>query len=76
MLDWVRRETLFDVSINAVPVVILLFLDLLFLVLYPWERGTLAELFTHVLTLFPIAVLAVATYHVARAIERDAAEDR
>jgi hypothetical protein len=74
MLDWVRRETLLDVSINAVPIVILLFLDLLFLAVYPWGRATLSELLTHVLTLFPIAVLAVATYLVARAIERDAAE--
>jgi len=74
MLEWVRRETLLDTSINAVPVVILLFLDLLFLLVYPWERGTLSELFTHLLTLFPIVVLAFATYQVARAIERDAAE--
>ena len=74
MLEWVRRETLLDVSINAVPVVILLLLDLLFIFLYPWERGTLSELLTHLLTLFPIAVLVFATYHAARAIELDAAE--
>ncbi len=76
MLEWVRRETLLDVSINFIPIVILLFLDLLFLVVYPWQRGTIASVGTHLLTLFPILVLAFATYQVSRAIELDAARDQ
>ena len=73
MLEWVRRETLLDVSINFIPIVILLLLDLLFLVVYPWQRGTVSSIGTHVLTLFPVVVLAFATYHASRAIELDAA---
>lgn len=75
MLDWVRRETLLDTSINAIAVVLLLLLDLLFLVVYPWDTSALSTVFTHLLTLFPIVVLAFATYHAARVIEIDAGEN-
>lgn len=73
MFEWAQRETLLDVSINAFPVTLLVLFDLLFLLVSPWGADPLAETLTHALTLFPLVVLAFATYQVARAVERDAA---
>lgn len=73
MLDWLTRETVVDVSINAVPVLILGYFTVLHGVASPWEFRPLAVFFMYVLTLFPLVLLAVATYYAARAIERDAA---
>lgn len=72
MLGWASRATLLDVSINAVPVAILTYFSLLFGLGDAWGPNPLAVAFTHLLTLFPLVVLVVATYYVARAIERDA----
>lgn len=73
MLDWLTRETVIDVSINAVPVFILGYFTVLHGVGSPWEFRPLAVFFMYVLTLFPLVLLVVATYYAARAIERDAA---
>lgn len=73
MLEWLSREGMVDVSINAVPLLILAYFAVLFEVASPWSFDPLAVVLTHTLTLFPLAVLLVATYFVARAIERDAA---
>ena len=73
MLDWLSRETVVDVSINAVPVLILAYFTVLHGVASPWAFRPLAVFFMYTLTLFPLVVLVVATYYVARAIERDAA---
>lgn len=73
MLEWLSRETMTDVSINGAPVFILLYFAVLHAVGSPWEFRPVAVFFTYVLTLFPLVVLVVATYYVARAIERDAA---
>ena len=72
MFEWVDRDVLVDVSINVVPLVILAYFVVVTLVGSPWQETTLAVVMTHVLTLVPIVTLAVATYYVARAIERDA----
>ena len=73
VLEWLSRETLVDVSINAVPVAILAYFTVLHGLGSPWGFRPLAVFFMYTLTLFPLVVLAVATYYVARAIERDAA---
>ncbi|APW99560.1 hypothetical protein CHINAEXTREME_18070 [Halobiforma lacisalsi AJ5] len=72
MLEWLSRETVVDISINAVPVLILAYFAVLFEVASPWEFDPLAVVLTHTLTLFPLLVLVCATYLVARVIERDA----
>lgn len=73
VLDWVSRETAVDVSINAVPILILAYFTVLHGAASPWEFRPLAVFFMYVLTLFPLVLLGVATYFAARAIERDAA---
>lgn len=73
VLEWLSRETVIDVSINAVPVLILAYFTVLHGLGSPWGFRPLAVFFTYALTLFPLVVLVVATYYVARAIERDAA---
>jgi hypothetical protein len=72
VLEWVSRETAIDVSINAVPVFILAYFTVLHGLGSPWGFRPIAVFFMYTLTLFPLVVLAVATYYVARAIERDA----
>lgn len=72
VLDWVSRETAIDVSINAVPILILAYFTVLHGAASPWEFRPLAVFFMYVLTLFPLVLLGAATYYAARAIERDA----
>lgn len=76
MLEWANRGTLLDVSINAIPIVILAYFVGLVLLASPWRGPLLVEVLTHALTLVPVVVLAFVTYHVARAIERDARQSR
>lgn len=71
MLEWVRRETLVDVTINAIPVVILVVAVGLTLSRAPWRELSLTTAIAHFLTVFPILVLVIATYLVARAVESD-----
>lgn len=73
MLEWVRRHTVLDVSINAVPVVIMTYFVAVSALRSPWPFEALPAFLGHALTAFPILVLVVATYYVARAVERDAA---
>lgn len=72
MLDWVSRETLVDVTINAIPTVILVFFVAVTVFTAPWGWDPLAETFAHLLTVVPIVTLVIATYYVARAVELDA----
>lgn len=70
MLEWVDRDLLVDVSINAVPVVILAYFVVVSV--RTLEQGvTRTVVLSHVLTVLPVLVLAFATYHVARAIQFD-----
>lgn len=73
MLEWVSRETLLDVSINAVPVLIITYFVVFIVARAPWASNLLVEVATVVLHLVPLLLLPYATYLVARAIERDAA---
>jgi hypothetical protein len=72
MLEWVDRDVLVDVSINAVPVVILTYFVVGLLVWFPWAEDPLVLALTHGLTIVPIVVLVIATYYVSLAVERDA----
>ena len=67
------RETVFDTTVNLIPVGILLLLDLLFLVVNPWGWDLWFVFWMHFLTLFPLALLLVLTYVSGRVIERDEA---
>ncbi|RKD88065.1 DUF6684 family protein [Halopiger aswanensis] len=72
MLDWLSRDTAVDASINVVPLVILAYFAVLFEAASPWSFDPLPVVLTHTLTLFPLVLLLIATYVVARVIERDA----
>lgn len=72
MFEWVDRDVLVDVSINAVPVVILAYFVVVLVVWLPWGSDPLVLALTHTLTVVPIVTLVFATFHVSRAIERDA----
>lgn len=71
MFEWVRRETLVDVTINAIPAVVLLYFVGLTLATDGWQEFTLTTAVAHFLTVFPFVVLVIATYVVARAVETD-----
>lgn len=71
MLDWVTRDTLVDLTINAIPAVILVYFVALTLAHPAWQSRSLTVVTAHFLTVFPLAVLVVATYVVARAVEAD-----
>jgi len=72
MFEWVRRETLVDVTINAIPAVVLAYFVALTAITPAWQVPSLTTAVAHFLTVFPFVVLVVATYVVARAVETDA----
>lgn len=72
MVRRVSRETLLDVTINAIPVVILAFFIVLLLGRSPWRGPLLVDVLTYGLLVVPLLLLVIATYLTARAIERDA----
>jgi len=63
------RETLLDLSVNIIPVAILLVFSIVFLSASQWEPDLWMELLTQFLTLFPLVLLAALTYVAASAIE-------
>lgn len=70
-LGWLDRETLLDITVNFVPLVILLFFSVLFTVFYPWESDPARFTLMHFLTLFPFFLLTVLTFVAARVVTRD-----
>lgn len=66
----VDRETVLDTLVNVVPMAILLFFVVLFLVLTPWGIDA-TFLVAHFLTIFPLVLLAILTYVSASVIARD-----
>lgn len=56
------RETLLDISVNIVPLVIILFFVGLFLVTSPWPPDLLIEAVTIGLHVIPFVLLALLTY--------------
>ena len=73
MLAGLTRETLLDLTVNAVPLAILLCLDALFWVVYPWPWDAWLVLWMHVLLVVPFVVLLVVSYVSGRVIQRDEA---
>lgn len=60
---WIpSRDTVLDLSVNIVPLVILVAFSLLFLAANPWGWDPLIVFFTHFLTLLPLVLLAVVSY--------------
>lgn len=76
MLEWLSRETMVDISINAAPIFILAYSAVLIELSSPWGFDPLSVVLTHTLTLLPLVLLVFATYYAARAIERDAARSQ
>lgn len=64
-------ETWLDLSVNVIPLVILIVLDLLFWVVNPWGWDPFYVLVAHFLTLFPLVVLAIVTYVGGAIVQRD-----
>lgn len=69
--DWADRETLLDITVNLIPMGILFFFFLLYVVISPWEFDPLMFTLQHFLTLFPFLLLAILTYFSAKVIARD-----
>lgn len=69
--DWADRDTLLDITVNLVPVVILLFFIVFYTVVRPWEWDPLMFVVMHFLTAFPLVLVLLLTYVSARAISRD-----
>lgn len=66
--DWADIETLLDVTVNLIPMGILLFFVVLYTVFRPWEWNLGIFVLMHFLTVFPFLLLALLTYVSARAI--------
>lgn len=73
--SWLDRETLLDVTVNVVPMAILLFFVVLFVVVHPWQFDPFYAFLQHGLTIFPFAVLVLVTWVSAKYISRDETGD-
>lgn len=67
---WIDGDTLFDVSVNLIPIAILLCFVVLFAVITPWPSNLLLFAVGHALTIIPIVLLALLTYVAAKAFTR------
>ena len=66
-----EHETVLDLTVNIIPVGILLGMEILFFVFNPWGWDLWIVFWMHFLTLFPLALLLVLTYVSGRVIQRD-----
>ena len=57
-----NRETLLDISVNIIPLVILLFFTVFLLLFSPWPQNTFLEVIALGLHIVPFVVLAILTY--------------
>jgi len=67
------RETVIDLTVNIIPLVIMLFFMGLFLLADPfWTGGSdlLATVMSHVLLIVPIVLLAALTYVAGRRVQQ------
>ena len=62
------RETLLDLTVNVIPLGIILFFVALFLVIRPWEQNLFVTAVSMGLLVVPFVGLAVLTYFSGRAI--------
>lgn len=69
--EWATVETLLDVTVNMIPMGILLFFVALYTLVRPWKWDPAMFAIMHFLTLFPLVLLAILTYVSARAIAGD-----
>lgn len=67
----IDSETVFDILVNVIPMVILLVFIFSVLTVRPWEGDSGAIFLSEFLMLFPLTILAVLTYLSARVIARD-----
>lgn len=65
------RETLLDLTVNIVPLGILAFFVLVFLVVNPWGFDPFVALISMGLLVVPFAVLALVTFVSGRAVAQD-----
>lgn len=70
-----ETDTLLDLLVNVVPIVILLLFSLLFAIVNPWGWDPFPVLASHFLTLFPLVLLAALTYVAGRVVQRDEARN-
>ena len=68
-----ERETLLDITVNLVPLAVMLFFVTLFIVLNPWGIRSFTFLLSLFLLAVPIALLTLLTYVSGRVIQRDEA---
>jgi hypothetical protein len=66
-----EKDTLIDLIVNLIPIVMLAFFSFMFVVFNPWEFDLFTAAMTHFLTLFPLVVLVLVTYVSGRIIQRD-----
>lgn len=66
--DWATLDTLLDVTVNLIPMGILLFFVALYSAFRPWGLDPGIFVLMHFLTLFPFILLVLLTYVSARAI--------
>ncbi|MDS0284620.1 DUF6684 family protein [Haloarcula onubensis] len=66
--DWANLDTLLDITVNLIPMGILLFFVVLYTVFRPWGLDPRMFVLMHFLTVFPFLLLALLTYVSARAI--------
>jgi len=69
------HDTWLDLTVNVIPIGILLVLDVLFWVVNPWGWDPFYVAITHFLTLFPLVLLAGLTYVAGRVVQHAEGED-
>ena len=57
-----NRETILDITVNLVPIFILAFFIVLFLVFSPWAPSTFYQAISIGLMIVPLVVLGLLTY--------------
>jgi ABC-type spermidine/putrescine transport system permease subunit II len=67
----IDRETVLDILVNIIPMVILGFFLVMFLINSPWGYDVGISTVAHLLTLIPFVLLGILTYLSARVISRD-----
>lgn len=72
MATWtLTPDTLLDLAVNAVPLVVLLGFSAMFLARNPWGWEPFVVGLAYFLTLFPVVVLVVVSYVAGLYVQRD-----
>lgn len=70
----ITRETWTDLTVNLIPVGVLLGMDVLFWVVNPWGLDPFVMALSHFLIIFPLLCLLLLTYVSGYVIQRDERE--